>query len=203
MPRAADILDGLSAIANQATGVAAAWHILIGMALVALAERMAPITAHRSSPDRDAARVGRGRRHRICESIQWVGFHRECVGDDCARDARGRRLVSLGFGVDVRHRAGDGCVWVGLPALPGRTGNRLSVRLTGRTGSLSTLAVAIGFALLGNGLGSRAWALTLAAVALSYGLFGVLRLAYSWTFHLRLVRSPWLSPSSTPSRGAA
>ena len=36
MPRAADILDGLSAIANQATGVAMAWHILIATALVAL-----------------------------------------------------------------------------------------------------------------------------------------------------------------------
>jgi hypothetical protein len=36
--------------------------------------------------------------------------------------------------------------------------------------------VAIGFALLGNGLGSRVWSLTLAAVGLFYGLFGVLRL---------------------------
>ena len=39
-----------------------------------------------------------------------------------------------------------------------------------------TLAVAIGFALLGNGLGSRVWSLTLAALGLFYGLFGVLRL---------------------------
>ena len=36
MPRAADILDGLSAIASQATSVAVAWHILIGTALLAL-----------------------------------------------------------------------------------------------------------------------------------------------------------------------
>jgi len=36
--------------------------------------------------------------------------------------------------------------------------------------------VAIGFALLGNGLGSRVWSLTLAALGLFYGLFGVLRL---------------------------
>jgi hypothetical protein len=39
-----------------------------------------------------------------------------------------------------------------------------------------TLAVAIGFALVGNGLGSRVWSLTLAALGLFYGLFGVLRL---------------------------
>ena len=34
----------------------------------------------------------------------------------------------------------------------------------------------IGFALLGDGLGSRVWSLTLAAFGLFYGLFGVLRL---------------------------
>jgi hypothetical protein len=40
-----------------------------------------------------------------------------------------------------------------------------------------TLAVAIGFALVGNGLGSRVWSLTLGALGLFYGLFGVLRLS--------------------------
>jgi hypothetical protein len=39
-----------------------------------------------------------------------------------------------------------------------------------------TLFVAVGFALLAGGLGSRAWSLTLATVALFYGLFGTLRL---------------------------
>ena len=37
MPHATEILDGLSAIANQASGIAVAWHIVIAMALVALA----------------------------------------------------------------------------------------------------------------------------------------------------------------------
>ena len=36
MPHATEILDGLSAIANQATGIAVAWHIVIAMSLVAL-----------------------------------------------------------------------------------------------------------------------------------------------------------------------
>jgi hypothetical protein len=39
-----------------------------------------------------------------------------------------------------------------------------------------TLAVVIGFTLLGNGLGARAWALTLAATGLFYGVFGAVRL---------------------------
>ena len=42
MPRAADILDGLSAIANQAAVVAVAWHILIAMSLVALVSGWRP-----------------------------------------------------------------------------------------------------------------------------------------------------------------
>ena len=39
-----------------------------------------------------------------------------------------------------------------------------------------TLTIVIGFALLGGGLGSRGWSLTLAGLGLFYGLFGVLRL---------------------------
>ena len=39
-----------------------------------------------------------------------------------------------------------------------------------------TLAAAIGFALLGGGLGGRAWGLTLAALGLFYGLRGAFRL---------------------------
>jgi hypothetical protein len=95
MPRAADILDGLSAIASQATSVAVAWHILIRHALLAL------WTDPQST---------------ICTPHRRDGFR--------------------------------------VPPWPWRAA------------SLSS----------GNGLGSRAWALTLAAVALSYGLFGELRL---------------------------
>ena len=36
MPNATEILDGLSAIANQASGIAVAWHIVIAMSLAAL-----------------------------------------------------------------------------------------------------------------------------------------------------------------------
>ena len=39
-----------------------------------------------------------------------------------------------------------------------------------------SLSVASGFALLGNGLGARAWSITLSVLGLFYGLFGVLRL---------------------------
>src|SRR5918994_928 len=42
MPHATEILDGLSAIANQAAGMAVAWHFVIAMALVALAAGWRP-----------------------------------------------------------------------------------------------------------------------------------------------------------------
>ena len=40
-----------------------------------------------------------------------------------------------------------------------------------------SLSLVIGFALLADGLGSRAWSLTAAALGLFYGIFGVARLA--------------------------
>ena len=42
MPSATEILDGLSAIANQTTGIAVAWHIVIAVALIALASGWRP-----------------------------------------------------------------------------------------------------------------------------------------------------------------
>ena len=47
-----------------------------------------------------------------------------------------------------------------------------------------TLSLVIGFALLGGGLGSRAWSISLAAVGLFYGLFGVMRLRVYWDIPL-------------------
>jgi hypothetical protein len=96
MPRTGDILDGLSAIANQATGVAIAWHMLIATALVAL------VSGWRPPPRTARLLIGiplasvAVRRHRICESIQWAGLHRECVGDDCACDPRRTDVLSGG-----------------------------------------------------------------------------------------------------------
>jgi hypothetical protein len=40
----------------------------------------------------------------------------------------------------------------------------------------ATLAIAIGFTLLGGGLGARWWSLVLAVLGLFYGLFGVFKL---------------------------
>ena len=42
MPSTTEILDGLSAIANQATGIAAVWHLVIAIALIALASGWRP-----------------------------------------------------------------------------------------------------------------------------------------------------------------
>ena len=176
MPRAADILDGLSAIANQATGVAVAWHILIATALVALVSGWRP--SQRTArlligmPLASVAAVAiafanpfnglvftasalamtalamRGDRRPVWRGSAWT----RAIG-----------LVMIAFG------------WVYPHFLEGPAIAYLYASPVGLV-PCPTLAVAIGFALLGNGLGSRAWGLTLAAVGLFYGLFGVLRL---------------------------
>jgi hypothetical protein len=176
MPRTGDILDGLSAIANQATGVAIAWHMLIATALVAIVSgwRPPPRTARLliGIPLASVAVVAiafanpfnglvftasvlamtalaiRGDRRPVWRGSAWT---------------RALGLVMIAF------------AWVYPHFLEGPPIDYLYAAPVGLV-PCPTLAVAIGFALLGNGLGSRAWALTLAAIGLSYGLFGVLRL---------------------------
>jgi hypothetical protein len=176
MPGAVDILDGLSAFANQATRVAVAWHILIGTALLALlggwrpSERtarlligmplasVAAVATVFGSPFNGlvftasalamTALAMRGDRGPVYLGSAWT----RAIG-----------LVMLAFGWVYPH-------FLNRPAI-----DYLYAAPVGLV-PCPTLAVASGFALLGNGLGSRVWALTLAAVALSYGLFGVLRL---------------------------
>lgn len=168
MPRTGDILDGLSAIANQATGVAIAWHMLIATALVAIVSgwRPPPRTARLliGIPLASVAVVAiafanpfnglvftasvlamtalaiRGDRRPVWRGSAWT---------------RALGLVMIAF------------AWVYPHFLEGPPIDYLYAAPVGLV-PCPTLAVAIGFALLGNGLGSRAWALTLAAIGLSW-----------------------------------
>jgi hypothetical protein len=176
MPRAADILDGLSVIAGQATSVAVAWHILIGTALLAL------LSGWRPSQHTARLLIGMPLASVAAVAIVFANPFNGLVFTASALvmtalAMRGDRrpvylgsawtcaigLVMLAFG------------WVYPHFLNGPTIAYLYAAPVGLV-PCPTLAVASGFALLGNGLGSRAWALNLAAVAFFYGLFGVLRL---------------------------
>jgi len=176
MPRAADILDGLSAIANQATGVAVAWHILIATALVALAsgwrpsQRTARLLTGMPLASVAAAAIA------FANPFNGLVFAVSALAMTALAMSGGRRPVSAG-------PAWTGAIGVAMIAFGWvyphfLTGPSIAYLYAAPVGLVPcpTLAVAIGFALLGNGLGSRVWGLTLAAVGLFYGLFGVLRL---------------------------
>ena len=139
-------------------------------------QRMASIATHGSSPHWNAARVGHGPRLCIWQSVQWVGLRSECAGPDRPGDESRSTSRLAWIRVDAPNRCGHDRVWWLYPHfLEGHATAYLYASPVGLV-PCPTLAVAIGFALLGNGLGSRVWSLTLAAVGLLYGLFGVLRL---------------------------
>jgi len=177
MPHATEILGGLSAIANQASGIAVAWHIAIAMTVVALTAGW--------RPSQRTARLLIGMPLASVAGVA-IAFDNPFNGLVFAASALtltaiavggDRRLVSLGSawtgGIGVATIAFG---WVYPHFLHGDPTAYLYASPVGLV-PCPTLAVAIGFALLGNGLGSRVWSFTLAAVGLFYGLFGVLRLS--------------------------
>ena len=176
MPPATEILDGLSVIANQASGIAVAWHIVIAMALVALTVGWRPsqrtarlLIGIPLASVAGVAIVFDNPFNGLVFAASALALTAIAVGGD-------RRLVSRGSawtrGIGV---ATITFGWVYPHFLQGDATAYLYASPVGLV-PCPTLAVAIGFALLGNGLGSRVWSLTLAAVGLFYGLFGVLRL---------------------------
>jgi len=176
MPQATEILDGLSAIANQATGMAVAWHVVIAMALVALASGWRPsqrtVRLLIGMPLASVAGVAIA----FDNPFNGLVFAASALALTALAMSGDRRPVSRGSawarGIGVATIAFG---WVYPHLLEGHPAAYLYASPVGLV-PCPTLAVAIGFALLGNGLGSRAWSLTLAAVGLVYGLFGVLRL---------------------------
>lgn len=176
MPPATDILDGLSAIANRATGVAVAWHIVIATALVALASGWRPSQrAARLLIGLPLASVAAGA-VAFDNPFNGLVFAASATALTALAMMGDRRPVSRGsawaFGIGV---ATITFGWVYPHFLEGHPTAYLYAAPVGLV-PCPTLAVVIGFALLGGGLGSRTWSLTLAAVGLFYGLFGVLRL---------------------------
>jgi len=177
MPSAADILRGLSAIANQATGVAVAWHVLVAAALVALASGWRPSQrAARLLIGMPLASVA-GAAAAFDNPFNGLVFAASALVMTALAVRGDRRPVSRG----PHWTRGTGVAliafgWVYPHFLDGPAVAYLYASPVGLV-PCPTLAMGVGFALLGNGLGSRAWGLTLATVGLFYGLFGVLRLA--------------------------
>jgi hypothetical protein len=176
MPSATEILDGLSVIANQAMGIAVAWHIVIAIALTALASAW--------RPSQRTARLLTGAPF---VSVAALAFAFGNPFNGWVIAASMLALTGLAMKSDPRpvsrgsasmRRVGVAMIafgWLYPHFLKGPATAYLYASPMGLV-PCPTLAVAIGFALLGNGLGSRVWSLALAALGLFYGLFGVLRL---------------------------
>ena len=176
MPHATEILDGLSVIANQASGIAVTWHVVIAMSLVALAVGW--------RPSQRTARLLMGV---PLASVACVAIVFNNPFNGLVFGASALALTAIAMGGD-RRLVSRGSAWaraVGVTAIAFGwvyphflQGDATAYLYAAPVGLVPcpTLAVAVGFALVGNGLGSRVWSCTLAGLGLFYGLFGVLRL---------------------------
>lgn len=176
MPTPDSILAGLTAIASGGVVVAVLWHIVIAAAIAAIVAGWRPsqrvarvllvvplvsVAAFAFAFDNPFngtvfAVVAAG----LAVLGGLVRSERVSTG---GAPAATMGIVSIAFGAFYPHFL-DGSPLVYAYAAP--------VGLV----PCPTLALAVGFALLGNGLGSRAWALLVATLGVFYGLFGVLRL---------------------------
>lgn len=176
MPGVEYLLSGLSEIANRATAVAIAWHVAIAMAIVALFAGWRP-------PQRTA----RWLITLLFASVAAVSFVFGNLFNGAVFVAVGAAMMTRSAATD-RTRVTSAGSWLQIAGLASiafgwvyphfLAGDHLAYLYASPVGLVPcpTLAVAIGFALLGGGLGSRAWSLILAGVGIFYGVFGVIRL---------------------------
>ncbi len=177
MPDAEYILEGLTTISRAARPAAIAWHAIAAVAILALLAGRRPTrrgaAAMLSLPLLSAA------------AFAWAfanPFNGTVLGTVAIA------LLSLGWRLPCEpvQRApawsalcGAGLVVFGL-CYPHflEAGTGIALLWTAPVGLIPcpTLSLVIGFALVGDGLRSRAWALTLAAAGLFYGIFGALQL---------------------------
>jgi hypothetical protein len=176
MPTPSAILDSLTRIANEAIALAITWHLVLAVVIVLLLASWRPMQR--------TARV------LIAVPLLSVAALAAAFGNPFTALVLGAGAFALiAIGVTARSapvaRAGPLASLAGSAAiafgwfyphfLDGGWVRYLYASPFGLV-PCPTLAVACGFALLGGGLGSRAWTFTLAALGLFYGGFGVLRL---------------------------
>jgi hypothetical protein len=176
MPTPAEILDGLTRIANEATALAIAWHFALAVALVLLLASWRP-----------TQRMARVLIALPLVSVSMLAF---AFGNPFNGIVFALAVTALGA-IGMRapssraSRSSGATFFVGLAsvaygwAYPHFLDGAWTAYVYAAPLGLvpcPTLAVACGLALIGNGLGSRAWTITLAALGLFYGVFGVARL---------------------------
>jgi hypothetical protein len=204
MPSVDEILQGLSSVANRGLPLALAWHVALGAALTALAcgwrpsDRRARLIL--STPFASVAASS----FAFDQPFNGIVFTAAAVGLTLlawsgAAEPRPRGgtwtlaagVGSIAFGWLYPHFLADPPAWARLLGAP--------------VGILPcpTLAVVIGFALLGPGWSARAWSGALAVLGGVYGLFGLLVLQVRLDIGLLLAAAALgavvLSTRATPS----
>jgi len=177
MPSPQEIVEGLTQVARGWAPLAVVWHVVVGVAVVLLARGRVP-TRRTAGVMLAAPLVSVG----VLAAVHGNPFNAIVLGAGAvalavlgarlpvARVVRVRgvwRVAAvgmIGFGWAYPHFLEGGSPWVYLVAAP--------VGLV----PCPTLSVVIGLALLGQGLGARAWSTVLAVLGLFYGVFGALRL---------------------------
>jgi hypothetical protein len=176
MPTSEQILAATTAIANDWISVAIAWHVVIAIALAAIALGWRP--THRAATLFIAM---------LPASVAVFALAYGNPFNGIVFVATTVALVALAV-TDTRGRIGDvprwtfaagavmvGFAWVYPHFLSGSSLQYLYAAPVGLV-PCPSLSMAIGLSLLAGGAGRRAWRMTLAAVGLLYGVYGAARL---------------------------
>lgn len=176
MPTSAEILAGLTSIANHAARVSIGWHVVVAIILVALFMGWRPSRAMAGAflgvPLASVAVFAMAYGNPFNAAVFTVGtitlFALALGGLQTPVQpgpwwARAMGFAMLAFAWFYPHFL---------------TGSPVRYLYAAPMGVIPcpSLAMVIGFALLGGGVGPRAWRLTLAGLGLLFGLFGVARL---------------------------
>jgi hypothetical protein len=177
MPPRHVILESVKTIANEWEAVAVAWHVLVGIALLAWLLRW--------RPDKRIVAAG------LMALVASFGVVAALAGNPFNAIGAGLSVVGLRLSTrslpkGVVERGDDGATaagwtmvifgWVYPHFL--ETSSPVSYLYAAPLGLLPcpTLAMVLGLTLVVGSLGSRSWAMVLGAISLVYGLVGVLYL---------------------------
>lgn len=201
MPSSQTITEQLALATNSAARVAIGWHVAVALAVAALILGWRP--SNRAAGLMLAAPL-------VSAAAVAVSFGNPFNGSVLGLLACALILLALRLGPD-RVATGSfaatavGALMVGFGAVYPHFvegGTPLAYLYAAPTGLIPcpTLSLVIGFALLGGGLGSRAWSISLAAAGLFYGLFGVMRLRVYWDIPLIFGATALLAVAATLRR---
>jgi len=176
MPSSNEILARLAAAANQESAIAILWHLAIAGALLGLAAGWRPSVrtalALLAAPLGSAGLLALAYDNPFNGIVLVAAAAAAVAAASTARPHLVRRAPAWLFAIGVASLAFG---WVYPHFL---TGSPLRYLYAAPVGVVPcpTLAVVIGFTLMGGGLGHRAWMFGLAGLGLFYGVFGAFRL---------------------------